>query len=441
MTLNELFLLNRFRPTPRQAEAFRATERYILFGGGFGGGKSTWLANEAILHCLSGPGRCAVLCRMEKTALLRTLGQTVERWLPADRVKRRTREEIEFDNRSKIFFMGAGNDKRSRDRLRGIEASFIGLDQAEEISYETFMLLCSRLRLGSAQRFCLTANPSLSFVKSEFITSRQPNHRYIQSLASDNVHLDPAYVATMRETLPSTLFEIWMNGSWEALQREESLFPDDLVSAAMNRRCDRTGPVSYGVDVARRGTCKTIVARKTGNLFELVGEMSGDLMDQALRIGKIVKDRSLPINVDAGGVGGGLVDALALAGYNVHEIIGSAAPSSARYRNRRAENYWNFRSMLYGAQIPNQADLKAEMQLKYQVISDRLQVESKDDLVKRGQSSDLIDALVLAAIDTPRNITWAFSKTSGPDLRSNEEIMSEFMSEMKCNRIIRRQNV
>jgi hypothetical protein len=58
-----LDIINKYVPTERQATAHRAHQRYKLYGGSMGGGKSVWLCAEVIELMMQYPGNRAIMCR------------------------------------------------------------------------------------------------------------------------------------------------------------------------------------------------------------------------------------------------------------------------------------------------------------------------------------------------------------------------------------------
>jgi hypothetical protein len=108
--------------------------------------------------------------------------------------------------------------------------------------------------------------------------------------------------------------------------------------------------------------------------------------------------------VDAGGVGGGVVDILNDRGYKkiIRPVMfGAKALADDRYHNRRAEMWDELKQWLGGEQevsLPPDDNLAAELcavNKKYDSRG-RLQLEEKEELKKRvGRSPDKADALAL----------------------------------------------
>ena len=68
-------------PTNQQGVAFVAPERFILYGGAMGGGKSTWLAAYANELSLRYPGNAGYLCRHELSSFKKTTLITLQELL------------------------------------------------------------------------------------------------------------------------------------------------------------------------------------------------------------------------------------------------------------------------------------------------------------------------------------------------------------------------
>ena len=123
-----------YKPTSKQIEAHTAVERFILYGGAVGGGKSAWLVNEGIKLSLNYPGNVGYLCRHELTSFRRTTLMTLERFLSPDIIAQhhQTESYFRFINGSLIYYGGLGDDEKGLDRLKSMDLGWFGIDQAEE---------------------------------------------------------------------------------------------------------------------------------------------------------------------------------------------------------------------------------------------------------------------------------------------------------------------
>ena len=101
-----------YKPTDKQIIAHTVSERFVLFGGAVGGGKSYWLCREAIELSLECSGNVGYLCRHELSSFMRTTMLTMERLLPNEIVAQHHQTENYFRlvNGSLIFYGGLGDD-------------------------------------------------------------------------------------------------------------------------------------------------------------------------------------------------------------------------------------------------------------------------------------------------------------------------------------------
>jgi hypothetical protein len=114
--------------------------------------------------------------------------------------------------------------------------------------------------------------------------------------------------------------------------------------------------------------------------------------------------------VDADGLGAGVFDRLIELGYPAGEIRGGkTAIEPEDFVNARSEWYWNLRNRFENGEIdidPNDEVLAKQLgDIKWKMTSNgQIQVESKDDMRKRGvPSTDRADALAyaFAYVDLP----------------------------------------
>jgi phage terminase large subunit len=208
----------------------------------------------------------------------------------------------------------------------------------------------------------------------------------------------------MRET-PEDYEHIWLgapvmlgNTKLIAYKNVQRAFNTDLPIS--------TSPLIIGLDVARFGDDKTVFCFRRGRLcfaFEEYAKLDNvEVANQAAFF--INKYKPQRVFVDAGGVGGGVVDILNDRGYKkiIRPVMfGAKAQADDRYHNRRAEMWDELKQWLGGEQevsLPPDDNLAAELcavNKKYDSRG-RLQLEEKEELKKRvGRSPDKADALAL----------------------------------------------
>lgn len=184
---------------------------------------------------------------------------------------------------------------------------------------------------------------------------------------------------------------------------EDLLIALKWIEAAVEKQVEE-GPKEIGVDVARFGDDRTEFCVRIGRrVSRLLSFGKEDTMQITGRL-KLLIDEEKPAitRIDEIGVGAGVLDRLNEQGYDVEGInVGEKANDSEKFINLRAEIYWGLRERFQQGDIsiPNDDDLIAQLSnIKYKYTSrGQLQIESKDEMKKRGlKSPDKADALVLA---------------------------------------------
>ena len=412
-----------YKPFEKQVLAHCAKERYILYGGAVGGGKSGWLVNEGLRLSGKYPGNIGYLCRHELTSFRRTTLLELEKFINWEAVAQYHQTEcfFRFKNGSLIFYGGLGDDERAIDRLKSMTLGWFGIDQAEETSEQHFFLLASRLRLalpGIKYRGLLTANPAPGWVKNRFIEQKLEDHIFIPALPRDNPKLPSDYEDNLRKIYPEELIRALLEGDWDVLEAGNYLFRYADIRNAIDREfnVDSEGKV-LGVDIARFGDDSSVAAIRQGQkVIWLENWAKSDLMNTTGRIADLIH-RFTPssTNVDVIGIGAGVVDRLREQKFKVNGVnVAEAAIDKQHYINLRSEIYASLNKRFQDGEIsiPNDLELVAQLSsIKYKFASDgRMQIESKEDAKKRGiKSPDKADALALAFMEvkyTPAQIIW-----------------------------------
>ena len=414
-------------PTKRQEKAHVAPERFVLYGGAVGGGKSVWLCNEGLQLSLEHQGNVGYLCRHELASLMRTTMLTMERYLPTEIIAQHHQTENYFRlvNGSLIYYGGLGDDQRAIDRLKSMELGWFGIDQAEETSEGHFFLLASRLRLNIPDikyKALMTANPAPGWVKHRFIEQKLDDHVFIPSLPRDNPYLPEDYEETLRKLYPDDLVKQLLEGNWDVLEAGNYLFKYSYIKDAVEKSVSKEGKRAIGQDLARYGDDSSVaVVRQGGEVIWVDKWAKTDLMHTTGKIINLI-DRFKPddTNLDVIGMGAGVYDRLREQDIHVNAVNVAEAPKNPD--KEKADKLANLRAEIYKTladrfqegtiSIPDDLDLIAQLSsIKYKINSrGQLQIESKEDMKKRGiKSPDMVDALALAFMEYVRpevNIRW-----------------------------------
>lgn len=179
----------------------------------------------------------------------------------------------------------------------------------------------------------------------------------------------------------------------------------NLVIKARKGKVESNSPLVIGVDPAISDRDRTAIVRRRGRLaYNLETYFNHKPMELVGLIRRII-DRENPAKVciDVIGIGAGIVDRLLELGYDVVEpvCVSRSANDKDKFKNQRAELWHDMREWLaqdMPVEIPDSDELMGDLtSLGYRYDSSgRLQIESKDELRKRGiKSPDCADALAI----------------------------------------------
>lgn len=182
--------------------------------------------------------------------------------------------------------------------------------------------------------------------------------------------------------------------------------------------CGGRGPLdvqpSYGLDVARFGTDKTVLARVVGGVLEALYEWQGqDLMSTVGAVAQIVHVGD-PLAIDVIGMGAGVFDRLRELGHQVL-AVNVAEKTLLRdhshtlgFPNLRSALWWRLRERLDpdlpdAASLPPHDGLTGDLSGPHYGFTSAglIRIEDKDEIRKRiGRSTDYADAWALAEYGT-----------------------------------------
>lgn len=258
---------------------------------------------------------------------------------------------------------------------------------------------------------------------------------FIPSRISDNPHLvGTGYMATL-QALPEPLRSQMLNGDFEAGMEDDpwQVIPTRWVEIAQARwkaREPKPEMLGVGVDVARGGRDKTVIARRhEGMWFDEPLEYPGSETPNGPTVAGLViaaqRDHANQY-IDVIGVGASPYDFLNTArqpvfGINVAEKS-FATDKSGRlaFVNQRSELWWKMREALdpeanNGIALPPEPRLLADLCApKWELQGRAIKVESREEIIKRiGRSPDFASAYILALLDFPKRETQKLLDAGG----------------------------
>ena len=246
---------------------------------------------------------------------------------------------------------------------------------------------------------------------------------FIPSRVSDNPYLMGTGYMAVLQALPEPLRSQMLNGDFSAGVQDNpwQVIPTAWVEAAQARwsRPDKLPPMdALGVDVARGGADKTILARRHGMWFDAPLPYPGAGTPDGPTVAGLViaamRDKAV-IHIDVIGVGASPYDflndaGLQVVGVNVSEAArGLDKSGRLRFFNLRSELWWRMREALdptnnTGIALPPSQDLLVDLCAPtWRLTGATLQVAGREAIIERtGRSPDYASAYVLALMDTPK---------------------------------------
>lgn len=250
----------------------------------------------------------------------------------------------------------------------------------------------------------------------------------VSEVAKKNL-VDDSYLETARTSWgeSSPIWASKVDGEFPTVD-EFAVCPVDWVLRAFERHqiyMDSPPPVVdefsgpprkiLGVDVARYGKDKTVIATRIGDIFT---DIEGFTMRDNVEVANLVMKRMNKTRdkavIDLNGIGSGVFDILRSRGYKV-EGFNAGAKTKEKDISRKLEftrvrsaAWWKLREALDPTNDPRIAfpDVETENQELLnelttprweQVLNGQIQVEGKDDIRKRlDRSTDYADAVIMA---------------------------------------------
>lgn len=314
------------------------------------------------------------------------------------------------------------------DDLGSAEFTGAFVDEAQQITAKAYNVIISRLRYrtkewGIPGRLLMTCNPSRGFLKDYFYTPwkegrLEEQRAFVQSLVHDNKKIGKQYIDALGRLDPATKRRLLM-GDWDYEDAPDQLVPNLWVDRSITGVVDTSRGTYLGVDVAREGDDKTMLALVQGITLVDLHEVKINIQDHDDISGKIaeyvidyMKREDVgyrDVIIDAVGNGGGVLDAMRARGYFINTFKGSETPEtivdSFEFRNKRHEAGWRLRESFQNNEIKLLEGLPELQMLTDEITAFKFSTEKEPyiDILKKSEvkkllnrSPDRFDALSMA---------------------------------------------
>jgi len=430
------------KPTPEQADILRsvATNKMTTVRSGHGVGKSTVEAWAVIWFMLTRPFPKIPCTAPTQHQLFDILWAEVSKWLrnnpPLAQELIWTKEKVYMRGYPEEWFAVARTASKP-DALQGFHSEhllFI-IDEASGVNDVIFEPVLGALSTPGA-RLLMCGNPTQ--LSGFFYDSHHKNRASYSKFHIDgrNSPLVPEdFVQTIINMYgeDSDVFRVRVAGEFP-LQEDDVFIPISLVENSINTEYfPRKSPdlVHIGCDVARFGDDKTVIGYKTDERVIFYKKRQGqDTMktaDDIILLGEQLVRRyrltdPIPVKVDDGGVGGGVVDRLRQVKRNDPERFWWLDVYPVKFGERIRHKYYHDTTTYMMAIVkkllspydeetgerkpvelilPDDDDLVAQLSGRKYALTEnsKIKIESKKDVKKRGQPSpDEADCVLLLCL-------------------------------------------
>jgi len=430
-------------PSIKQFEAwkhlnpFYSVSRYILLGGGAGGGKS-WLICEWLIYmCYMFPGTKWFIARNE---LKRLMASTYVTFIKVCKYHNIPDDDwtlngkynyIEFKNGSRIDLLDGKELPRDPlyERFGSTEYTGGAIEEGGEVEEALFEVLKTRIgrhmnkEYGIVPKILLTCNPKQNWLKDNFYDPwkegcLEEGFVFIQSLAKDNNHNDPEYLKNLEKIKDKVMRERLLYGNWDyeidpyciyEIDEIHKLTKNKYIEASQLRSSKDRRYIT--VDPSGEGKDYSIVIVWSGFVIEKIYRVD---TTQLPKLQKFIDDLGVEwlvskscIIVEKDGLGVGLVQ---YGGYTGIKVGGGAVGDDRKiYMNLRAELFWASSKKINdggiyvkqtaftedGIKSDFEKDLKAIKKANTDSDEKKLSIISRKEIKKQiGRSPDYVMAMI-----------------------------------------------
>lgn len=441
-------------PTPKQYLAWQAllstTIKFVLFGGGAGGGKS-WLGCEWLLSCcLMYPNTRWFIGRIELKRLRGTTLLTFYKVCQFYKISQSTYFKyhgsdhyIQFSNGSRIDLLDLA--LRPSDPLfeRYGSEEFTGgfIEEGGEVNFMAFEVLktrvgrCLNSKYGINGTIYISTNPKKNWLYRKFYKpwrdkTLAKDSVFIQALVGENEFGEKDYQSQLESLETESQKQRLLYGNWEYDESPDRLISYEDLLAALDVE-PKPGIRALGVDIGWK-IDDSVIRSLDGNILKplkYLPKMGPTKVAKELEA--IFLNRTSPYpagntRIDTVGLGAGTWTALNEKGYNCVQYMAGASQvfkygihdpkrdEEMLFANLRSQGWWRLRYLFKNRllHIEEWDERAAEdiTAIKYSITGEkRIQIEPKERTTAYlGRSPDAGDATMMAVspVHRPKKIVF-----------------------------------
>lgn len=198
---------------------------FCLNAGGYGSGKSLALYVKLILFVKCFPGNRVLLGRKTLSDIDRAVLPELFELMPESWYEHRVKDGlINIHNGSQIVLFGldamqsggVADIKKAQQKLKSLNLGAYFIDQLEEVEYEVFEVLNSRLRRNDVpvRQGNMTCNPANFWAYDQFVANPRLGHVLYQSSMYDNASNLPEDYLRKQEAMGEDYVRRFVKGEW-----------------------------------------------------------------------------------------------------------------------------------------------------------------------------------------------------------------------------------
>jgi len=235
---------------PKQKEFITATEKFVLYAGGLGSGKTYALAIWIIIQAITQPFISGLIINNTYGQLRDTTLNTLFNLLIDFGIVFKYNSQnsiLKINNSADIYCRSMDNSLA----LRGLEVGWIACDEAAFYREQDFHIAIGRLRATNCKLQCkLVSTPSgFNYLYKMFIENNNEKTKLIQSSSSANHYLPADYIATLRANYDSELAKQEIEGEFINVKGIKTYYAfDRKINVVNNIELTANIPIYIGMD-------------------------------------------------------------------------------------------------------------------------------------------------------------------------------------------------